>query len=319
MSAITRLQDAAQKAGRRCDLAVTYPFLDEILAHRENAIELVKTLKLEQPKRITEHVLFYGAERTNVFIGAFGSQCTEHPPIRKSFAQFLAKVAPYSNHKQFISFGSTRHIASEILDYSEQHNVEFNHIYADLLSGYETDSLLTGRDKDRILIRHEAQQLTRLLLNARTGERSVFVTADRRLQRIVQDSDALQKLSGNVLSHIGLIGLVDLLVGLSPDKEVFTRLVWATPRNTVQKQLRDYLVKVTLRKYDHAMAMAMPVVLDQVLAVADLDTAAHRRFGKPTDVDDALETSEFLDRIENDYFDKMNAAIEKSEQSGKPR
>src|SRR5207249_3617932 len=59
ISAINRLQTAAQRVGRRCDLAVTYPFLEEILAHRKNAIELVHELKLEEPKRITEHVLFY--------------------------------------------------------------------------------------------------------------------------------------------------------------------------------------------------------------------------------------------------------------------
>jgi hypothetical protein len=319
ISAINHLQDAAKNAGRRCDLAVTYPFLEEILVHRTNAIELVRELKLEEPENIAEHVVFYGAERTNVFVGAFASQFTDTPPVRKSFAEFLGRVAPYTNHKELISFLSTRHIASETLDYSVHHNVEFNHIFSDLLDGYELDSLLTGRDKDRILIRHEAQQLTRLLLDARTGERSVFVTADRRLQRVVQETEHLQKLSGNVLSHIGFIGLVDLLVGLSPDKEVFTRLVWATPRSTVQKQLRDYLVRITLRKYDHAMAMAMPAVLDEVLAVADLDSTAHRRFGKPTDIEDAKKTTEFLDRIENQYFEHMRAAIEKSEKSVTPR
>ena len=116
-----------------------------------------------------------------------------------------------------------------------------------------------------------------------------------------------------MLSHIGFIGLVDLLVGLSPDKEVFTRLVWASPRGTVQKQLRDYLVKMTLRRYDYAMAMAMPAVLEEVLAVAATDTAGHRRFGKATDIADAKATTEYLDRIEDEYFDKMDKAIKKSE------
>jgi hypothetical protein len=41
------------------------------------------------------------------------------------------------------------------------------------------------------------------------------------------------------------------------------------------------------------MAMAMPVVQEQVLAVADLAAAAHRHFGRPTDVDDAKKTTEF--------------------------
>ena len=186
ISAIDRLQTAAHKVGRRCDLAVTYPFLDEILAHRNNAVALVRELKLEEPDRIQEHVVFYGADRTNVFVGAFASQFRENPPIRKSFAEFLKKVAPYNDRRELISFLTTRHILSESLDYSTEHNVEFNHIFSELLKQYEIDSMLTHRDKDTILIKDEAQQLTRLLLDTRQGERSVFVTADKRFQRLVQ-------------------------------------------------------------------------------------------------------------------------------------
>jgi hypothetical protein len=201
------------------------------------------------------------------------------------------------------------------MEYLEEHNIEFNHIFGRLLDAYEADSILVGRDKEKVLIRHEAQQLTALHLDNEAGERSVFVTADKRLQRVIQASSYLQSLSGNVLSHIGFIGLIDLLVGLAPDKEVFTRLVWAAPRNTVQKQLRDYLVKVTLRRYDAAMARAMPAVLDEVLALADLDAAAHRHLGAATDIDEAKRTSQFLDRIEDKYFEKMHAAVAKLEEN----
>ena len=59
----------------------------------------------------------------------------------------------------------------------------------------------------------------------------------------------------------------------------------------------------------------MPAVLDEVLAVADLESASYRRFGKATDIEDAKKTSEFLDRIENQYFEPMKAVIEKAEKS----
>jgi hypothetical protein len=158
---------------------------------------------------------------------------------------------------------------------------------------------------------HEAEQLTRLFLDLALGKRSVFVTADAKLQRIVQNSEHLEKLTGNVLSQIGFVGLVDLLVGLPPDREVFTRLMWASPRNDTQKQVRDYLVSVTLARYDDAMARAMPEVLRDFMASArDELSAFDRQSRKTTDPEDVKATKLFLDRLENQYFEKMRKVIE---------
>jgi hypothetical protein len=113
------------------------------------------------------------------------------------------------------------------------------------------------------------------------------------------------------LSQIGFVGLVDLLVGLPPDREVFTRLMWASPRNDTQKQVRDYLVSVTLARYDDAMARAMPEVLRDFMASArDELSAFDRQSRKTTDPEDVKATKLFLDRLENQYFEKMRKVIE---------
>jgi hypothetical protein len=317
LSAINRLQSAAKAAGRRCDLVIGTEFLEEIVVHRAKAIDLVRELKLEEPKRLTEHILFYSAENTNVFVGAFASLYTDQNPIKRSFPEFLQKIAPYKNEQELTAFLNKQGVMTESMEFYDTNNIEFTHIFSALISGYEELIRQTGKDKERILIQHEAQQLTRLFLDASEGKRTVFVTADRRLQRVVQATNELEKLTGNVLSHIGFIGLIDLLVGLSPDNQIFTRLVWATPRTTAQKQIRDYLVAVTLRQYDEAMVRAMPTVLDEVLAVADVGSTFREGSSRnATDVDEAKKTSTFLDRIESKYFEKMRAVVEQREKTG---
>ena len=47
------------------------------------------------------------------------------------------------------------------------------------------------------------------------GVSSLFVTADRRLRRILAIQSALRSLSGMTVSHIGLVALADVMVGLA--------------------------------------------------------------------------------------------------------
>jgi hypothetical protein len=197
------------------------------------------------------------------------------------------------------------------MDFTHKNNVEFSHIFNDLSHGYERQMWVMRKPKEKVLIKHEAQQLARLFLDVSAGKRSVFVTADTRLQRVVQGSEDLERLTGNVLSQIGFVGLVDLLVGLAPDREVFTRLMWACPRNDVQRHIRDYLVAVTLRQYDDAMTRAMPEVLHDIISAAQHEISMFaRQPGNATDPDDVKETGRFLDRLENQFFERMRKVIE---------
>jgi SIR2-like domain len=315
VTAILRLKQAVQNTGQVCELAVGTQFLEEILVHRIKAIDMVSQLKLEDPERLAEHIIFYGAENTNVFVGAFSSQFKGTPKERHSFTEFLRQTAPYSTEAELVHHLRQFGISTEKMTFIDVKNIEFNHIFSNLLDAYEGFRLPSGRQKDRVLVQHEAQQLTRLFVDAAEGRRSVFVTADARLQRAVQASDELEKLTGNVLSQIGFIGLVDVLVGLEPDREIFTRLIWATPRSDVEKQIRDYLVTVTLRKYDEAMAMAMPDVITEVVTSARREIELKKDlFRHATDVQEAKTVTEFLDRLENQYFTRMRAVLEKRDQ-----
>jgi len=311
VTAIRRLKEAVKNTGQVCELAVGTQFLEEILVHRTKAIDMVNELKLEDPERLAEHIIFYGPANTNVFVGAFSSQFKGSPNERHSFTEFLRRTAPYSTEAELVHHLRQLGISAEKMTFIDVKNIEFSHIFANLLDAYEGFRLPSGRQKERILIQHEAQQLTRLFVDAAEARRSVFVTADTRLQRAVQASDELEKLTGNVLSQIGFIGLVDVLVGLEADREIFTRLVWATPRSDAEKQVRDYLVNVTLRKYDEAMAMAMPDVISEVVASSRREIELKRDlFRNATDVKGAKTVIEFLDRLENQYFARMREVLE---------
>jgi hypothetical protein len=90
----------------------------------------------------------------------------------------------------------------------------------------------------------------------------------------------------------------------------------ACPRNDVQKHIRDYLVAVTLRKYDDATARAMPEVLSDVVNAAqnEISMFAHRP-GDATDPEDVKETARFLDRLENQYFERMRKVLKARDQN----
>lgn len=64
------------------------------------------------------------------------------------------------------------------------------------------------------------------------------------------------------MSHIGLIQLIDLLVGIDADPQSLARLMWAVEAWDDDSQLRSYYVDKALKHYDAAMAKAVLGVVD---------------------------------------------------------
>ncbi len=314
LTAIKKLKEAAQNSGFNCKLAIGEVFANEILTHRTKALDLVQELELENPKNIELHILFYGAENTNVFVGAFSSLHSETDSKPITFSEFLSSIAPYETIEDLKFYLNKHDIVVEKWQYYDEENIKYRHIYTELKSDYYQQSLIRQNRKKDILIQHEAKQLTQLFLDATKVQRSIFVTADKRLQRIIQGNRQLEKLTGSVLSEIGFLGLVDLLVGGNPEKQIFSRLVWGEPRSDIQKQIRDYLVGLTLKRYEHAMARAMPEVMNEVFSeMKDEIDSLPEKFSNATDPNSAKSMKYFLDRLENKYFETMRAVLEDHE------
>ena len=95
-----------------------------------------------------------------------------------------------------------------------------------------------ARRKKSVLKQHEANQLALLEQAIEAGRRPVFVTADAKLRRAVRASGRLRPLMDSLISHLGLIQLVDLLVGLRVDPGLFAAFYGPFRWRTRQRRLR---------------------------------------------------------------------------------
>jgi hypothetical protein len=270
-------------------------------------------LRLEDRKELTKYISFNGAENANVFVGAYASHNVHGKKM--TYNDFLYKFAPYRSIQDLKDYLQRQGVKTASMDFRTKNNVDYNHVFSHLKTGYEEEHMFSlKKEKQTILIQHEAQQLTQLQLDRHNSVRSVFITADSRLQRIMQRSLEINKLLGSILSGIGLIGLVDIMVGMKVDDRAFARLIWSVPRNDIVKQLQDYLVQRALIHYDEGLAMAMSEVVETVSQKAAEEVkAANIDLRDSSTLDDVARTSEFLDRWEEKFFAAMKSEIEKRE------
>ena len=310
IDSIRRLGEASKEAGAPLTVAVGTQFLNEIVSHRRLAIDLVRNNDLENTEKLSQHIGFYSAANTNVFIGAYAS-FVGRTKQRVKFAEFLARVAPYDDEDALATHLANLGIRAQTMDFREEHNAQFVAVFSRLRQSYEDlkDSMLRG--KEVILIEHEAQQLTQLVLDGNAGLRSLLVTADRQLRRALDRETSLHHLNGMTVSQLGLVAIVDVLVGLETDTRSLARLLWAAPYSEAEEAVFDYFVHLALRNYEEGMAMEMQEAAKRITAEA-MRTARMERvplFGKSTD--DVATTAKFLDRFEDRFFQYWREAIDK--------
>ena len=309
---LMRLVEANREVGSDVEIIVGEEFLNEVVSHKGIAVRLVKELQLEEPAQLRRHILFRSAVDTNVFVGAY-SGIVGRPSVRKdediiSFSDFLSEVAPYSSEAELAKYISNLGIRTlRMYDTS----TDFSTIFSKLRLGYER--LLPSYEtlKDAILVEHEAQQLVQLEKDAELGIRSLFVTADQKLMRVIRENPGLHHISGNIVSHIGLVGLVDVMVGLEVDKRSLARIMWSDPHTDDQQSLMNYFVRLGLDDYEQGLELNMHELASRVAA----DAAAEARtrniplFGNEVDV--ITRAAKFIDRYEQDFFRNWREAKEK--------
>jgi hypothetical protein len=282
---------------------------------------MVKELGLDDPPRLRKHVLWLGAENTNVFIGAY-STWVGRERHQVSFEDFLNSVAPFQSEAELneylVALGFDPVSLSRSSDKEE---AVFHTLTQQLLEGYKKDLLERPQTtrKPRILIEHEAAQLTRLSTDLSAGIRSVFVTADARLQRIARQGID-QRVVGAIVSHLGLIQLVDLLVGIQVDAKSLARMMWAIRAADTEFLLRRYFVDLALPELQATLqTKTLAGIVDDLVPEMTKGGRLERiRFTPPVySVRDHAVTARFLDRFENRFFENMREAIEREEKRGK--
>ncbi|BCU75834.1 hypothetical protein llg_05490 [Luteolibacter sp. LG18] len=266
----------------------------------------MQEIKLENQDILEKFIRFNGATNVNVFVSAFLSYRTKIKNPTASFKEFLTACAPYNNESELENYLEQKfQITTQKTNFKADRLVDYNRAFNELKTGYE----FLQKNKDGILIEHEAEQIVALYIDLSRGRRPVFVTADASLRRIVSESEKLCRLSGSILSEVGFLGMVDLLVGLSPNTEVYTRLIWGLGRKDGEQQVRDYLISRSVSFYNEGLLVQMPQLLRTVLSEHSEGIQRMGPFGNK-DVNEIQESLDFVDRIELEYLNKQQIRVQ---------
>ncbi|MSM41074.1 MAG: hypothetical protein GJT30_15765 [Geobacter sp.] len=305
---ISRIRSAVTENGKTLRIFVGRQFLNEVVSHRALAIDEVKAHNLNNIDNLRRYIAGRGPENVNVYTGAFSSYVAKNGNI--SFDEFLRKVAPYKNEDELSLFLKNHNIIAINFSFADSNHIQlYENIKCSLIDAYNDLELI--KPKPKILIEHEAAQLATLLIDIKLGMKPIFVSADKKLMAVCK-GPTLSSCAGAIVTHLGLIQLVDLLLGVTTDKRSLARLMWNLQIVDKKTYIREFLISQALRHYDDAMAMAMWDVVDGIAELA-VDSANKEGidFWSKSDIG---KTSAFLDRFENDFFGKMAAVIEKRKQ-----
>jgi SIR2-like domain len=313
-NAIIRLQVAAKKADTGVSIQIPDVFLDEIVNHRMRAIDEVTNTGMEDLEVLRKRIVFYGADRLNVYLGGYASWVN---PRREdnSFELFLSEVAPYTTVAELKIFLRKRGFAiadtkASTIEEANRLN-ELNASLQEAFAGIERADLTRER-KAGILIRHEAQHLNLMERNQRSGKRQLFVTADRMLKRMLLSSK-MTELAEELITPRNLVQLVDLLIGVDVPAKDLMRLLWSMKAADQKSEIKDYFINRALRHYNAALLMKMGDMLDAVAEKAVHDAKLEKVKISSLDVDERIKTARFMDRVEEEAFAQFAVETKKLE------
>jgi hypothetical protein len=320
--AISRMNEAGNTVGVTISVSTGRDFLNEIINHRNLAIQEVQEQRLEDVDRLRHQMLIYGAGSTNVFIGAYASFVGREGQAIP-FGEFLRKVAPYSSESALEEYLNKQGIQTTTFSFSSaEEKVLYGEIKGALHHSYEEleefgELPRNYQKKPKVLIDHEAAQLTRLVLDTKSRRKPLFVTADKRLMGLCR-GEVLGNCANAIISHLAFIQLVDLILGMDTDRRSLTRLFWTVELTDEETIIRNYLIDIALHHYDDAQAMAMWDVVDRISEEAAQAAKKEGIVFLPGREENKARTANFLDRFEQEFFKKMAEAIRKREM-GSPK
>lgn len=303
---IERVRTAVMEGGKTLRVYVGRGFLNEVVSHRALAVEEIKVHSLDKLENLRRLLTCRGAENVNVFIGAYSSYVARiGDPL--TFSEFIDKVAPYTTEDELSAYLKKHGITPINFNFVNNDEVTlYKNVKGALTDAYH--DLKLPKPKVKILIEHEAAQLATLIIDSKHGRKPIFVSADKKLMSLC-NGPVLNSCSSSIVTHLGLIQLVDLILGVTTDKRSLARMMWNIGINDKKAYVREYLISQALRHYDDAMAMAMWEVVDNISELA-ADAAIREKINFYNKSDLSINTA-FLDRFENDFFGSMAIIIEK--------
>lgn len=295
------LKSASADAGSKLQLLTFSGYVNEMISHKAAAIAFAKEAGEDFEVLARSDAMYHGAGNINVYVGAYVNMVANgHPP---GFDDFLKKVAPYKNETELRRWIEQKGF---IVVHSSK-----NGAYAKLYGILErSNATRLALGKQPILIEHDALQLALLEADFQKSERVLFVTADRALYEDIAASE-YGRLAEFMVSHVGIVQLVDLLVGGKSDERALGELLWSNKVSERAERVRSYLTIEALTKYDAALAMDMHSVVEaqseaiaQELERVGADLESHEPKAR-------VKAFKSLGTLEANFFAGMSEAIEK--------
>lgn len=306
---IDRLREATMQSAANVKVVAYYGFLNEIVSHRRLAIQEVEEWGESFREGIVKEAIYYGSANMNVFVGAYANVAQVEKDLE--FPDFLARYAPYTTEKELAQW--LRQHGIIVQGDGQMRTSEYASVSHELQKAYSND-LVAG--KGVRLIEHDAVQISALYSDQQMSQRSILVTADKRLREMLAKGK-YKGLVEHMVSNVGLAQMIDLLVGNPGEARGLTSLLWTARSSTKTEEVRQYLVTLALREYDEAMAMEMPAVVEHI---AEDVVAEAERLGLRADTDDASHRRRFLQFVgtfEDKFFEAIREQIERRE--GRPK
>ncbi|THD02524.1 hypothetical protein B1810_14405 [Panacagrimonas perspica] len=237
-----------------------------------------------------------------MFVGGYANWAHINGDL--SFDKYLARVAPYKTEIALRKWLEKN--GYEVVE--PVRGARYAQIYG-LLERDNASRLVRG--KDPILLQHDALQLSLLDADMTSLERSIFVTADRHLRDVIAGSNSTAHLTEVMVSHVGLVQMIELLLGGVRDDAGLAELLWSTRISSQAMAMHSFLVARGLQQYDDGIAMTLSGVVEKFADRADrelkrdgLDLGAE----EPTKRANAFKK---LGALEKNYMRGMREAVEK--------
>ena len=308
-AAIKRLKSASSAAAIPLKLKICTVYLNEIISHRRNAVAYSDELGDDFLAVARADSLYHGVPNVNVFVGSYANWVENNTPV--SFSEFLSRFAPYTTELQLRQWLKPQ--GFEIVDSFK--GAQYAAYYSQLETAY-ANSLARG--KGPILIEHDAIQLSILDADVQKGEKALFVTADRQLQSAVSNG-RFNLVGETMISHVGLVQLIELVLGGMADGFGLTELLWSARISDRSEAVRSYFTSRGLEQYDDGLTMAMPAIIEQY---ADAAAAELARRGADLETDDPKRRAaafRTLGSLERNYLSGMHDAVAKLRRDEVPK
>ncbi|MCF8121981.1 MAG: SIR2 family protein [Desulfarculaceae bacterium] len=311
---IDRILQAKKRANSDVLLCVAVPFLNEIISHKKIAEKEIHDQGLQDPEKMKKTIIMFGAENTNVFVSAYAAVIGR---LEKNitFRKYLSEYAPYGSIDSLASYLDERGFTIDSLVLKSGHESILNtKIFNTLLSSYENNYKKAKYfyKKQPVLVEHEALQITRIILDKEQNKNSLFVTADRQLISLCS-GPVLGQASNNLVSNLGLVQIVDLVLGVGAASDGLNRLFWGLEYSNNKIMIKNYLINLALQHYDDAKAMAMHEVVDEIAEDAAFDAEEQKINFSPRTPESRQRSLAFMDRYEKKFYRKMSEVIKERE------